>query len=214
MRTLTPSEARTFYDSFGAKQDAQPYEDVALAELMQHGGFDSATRVFELGCGTGRFAETLFEHRLPASASYLGVDISTTMVALARKRLERFGSRAAVTEGDALADGRFDRIVCTYVLDLLSENDIREFLVESARALAPGGRLCVANLTVGTTFTTRIVSTIWKAAFLLAPRRVGGCRPLRLAPFLNSDIWHIRHRAVVASSGIPSEVIVAEKIGS
>ena len=99
---LRRDEAKAFYNRFGAKQDSQGfYEDAALAELVEHADFDEAEAVFEFGCGTGRFAEGLLEHHLPLTASYRGVDLSETMVGLARARVERFEDRAEV----ALSDG-------------------------------------------------------------------------------------------------------------
>lgn len=44
------------------------------------GAFETATHVFELGCGTGRFAERLLERHLPATARYKGIDLGPTMV--------------------------------------------------------------------------------------------------------------------------------------
>jgi len=57
---LTRSQARTFYDRFGAKQDAQSfYEDAAIGDLIAHATFEQAEGIFELGCGTGCLASRL-----------------------------------------------------------------------------------------------------------------------------------------------------------
>ena len=94
-RTLTTSEARAFYDRFGAKQDKQAfYEDRAIAALIAHADFEHAQSIFEFGCGTGRLAARLLPTPLPDNCHYLGVDISTTMVALARERLRPTGQRS------------------------------------------------------------------------------------------------------------------------
>ena len=59
-RTLTYAEAKKFYDRYGARQDRGAwYEDPAVAFLLEHGAFDTARAVFELGFGTGRLAERL-----------------------------------------------------------------------------------------------------------------------------------------------------------
>lgn len=63
---LTRSQARRFYDHFGAKQDSQAfYEDAALDDLMRHADCAQAQSVFEFGCGTGRFAAQLLTKHLP-----------------------------------------------------------------------------------------------------------------------------------------------------
>ena len=123
---LSHREARAFYDRLGSRQDWQWfYEDPAVHEMVGNAGFERASDVFELGCGTGRLAEALLEQRLPSDARYLAVDVSGTMSGLAARRLARFGSRAVVCRTDGsprlpAASGRFDRFVSTYVLAISS----------------------------------------------------------------------------------------------
>ncbi len=142
---LSREDARRFYDRFGAKQDGQGwYEDPPLRALVDHTDLADATAVVEFGCGTGRFAEELLEHHLNARATYLGVDASSTMVDLATDRLARFSGRAEVrlTGGEPripVADDGADRFLSTYVLDLLSAEDVAAALAEAARVLAQAG---------------------------------------------------------------------------
>ena len=217
-KTLTASQAKAFYDRFGAKQDSQAfYEDAALAELIKHSAFETAHHVFEFGCGTGRFAERLLKTVLPASATYDGVDVSTTMVALACERLAPFGSRAQVRQTDGLdalsgIAAPVDRVVSTYVLDLLPGEEIAAFFGSAARALNAGGKLCLATLTFGEGPLSRAVSAGWKILFNVSPTLVGGCRPIRVRQYLPREVWQVSHHAVISSFGIASEVIVAERI--
>jgi ubiquinone/menaquinone biosynthesis C-methylase UbiE len=212
---LGHSEVRSFYDRFGKKLDTQSfYEDAALDDLVAHARFEEAASVFEFGCGTGRFAERLLEGPLPASATYLGCDTSATMVDLATERLAPFSKRARVLQTDGairfpIPDASVDRLVATYVLDLLSEADIVESLREAERALIPGGRLCLASLTKGTTILSGVVSALWAAVFRLRPSLVGGCRPILLARHLDPGSWQVEYRNVVVAFGVPSEVLVA-----
>ena len=214
---LTRAQARAFYDRFGSKQDGQAfYEDAAVRDLLAHAEFERANAVFEFGCGTGRFAETLLTHHLPAAARYVGCDVSTTMVDLARERLTRFADRADVRLTDGAPrieapDAAFDRFVSNYVLDLLAPDDIACVLSEAHRVLTPGGRLCLVSLTHGTTWASRLVSWVWARVHRLRPQLVGGCRPLTLRPFLSDERWRIVHHRVVVAYAIPSEVVVAEK---
>ncbi|MGE5245791.1 MAG: class I SAM-dependent methyltransferase [Betaproteobacteria bacterium] len=215
-RTLTRGEAKTFYDRFGARQDSQSfYEDRALDDLVAHAAFERAQHVFELGCGTGRFAAGLLASHLPGEAEYDGVDISTTMVALARERLAPFGPRARVhlMEGSDPFAGiqtPVDRIISSYVLDLLEESEIAAFIAGCARALRPGGLLCLVSLTFGFRPTSRVVTSAWRAVFRISPRLVGGCRPIELRRYLAAGAWRVTHHTVVSSFGVPSEVVVAE----
>jgi ubiquinone/menaquinone biosynthesis C-methylase UbiE len=213
-RVLSHQEAKTFYDGFGRKQDLQRfYEDPAIEVLLRYGEFEKATAMVELGCGTGRLAARLLQHRLPAEATYIGFDISPTMIELAQDRVAPWAGRAKVqlTEGSPslpLEDAAYDLFLSTYVLDLLSEEEIRAVLREAKRVLAPGGRLCLASLTFGQTPVSRLVSHSWNAIHSLHPRLVGGCRPLDLAAFIGPD-WQVLHREVVCTFGICTEVLIA-----
>ncbi len=214
---LDRSRVRSFYDRFGALQDAQAfYEDAALETLIAHAGFEDAKRVFELGCGTGRLARRLLEERLPASSTYVGVDLSATMVGIARRRLAPFAPRVEVllTGGEPVVEGRagsMDRVVSTYVLDLLPEAEIVAFIGDAARAVVAGGRICLVSLTNGIASLSRWLTAGWKSLHHIAPQLVGGCRPIELLDYLPTSAWQLMHRGVVVDWGVPSEVVVAER---
>ena len=94
------------------------------------------------------------------------------------------------------------------MLDLLSAEDMRRVFTEVCRVLAPGGKLCLVSLTHGVTPTSRMVSSLWMALFRLRPSLVGGCRPIRLALFVDQERWQLKHRRVLTPFGVPSEVLV------
>ena len=212
---LTPSQARAFYDRFGSKQDTQAfYEDAALDDLIAHAALDQANSVFEFGCGTGRFASRLLKECLPPSASYSGIDISQTMTALASERLAPYAGRATVTLSDGsvsfpLADRSVDRVISTYVLDLLSVNDICQAIHEAHRVLTTDGRLCLVSLTRGNGLASRIISSVWSALFRMHASLVGGCRPIRLDTFMDPQHWSVEYHHVVTQVGVPSEILIA-----
>jgi ubiquinone/menaquinone biosynthesis C-methylase UbiE len=212
---LTQTEARAFYDRFGAKQDAQAfYEDPAIDALIAHAGFGEARGVFECGCGTGRFAAELLSKHLASAASYVGTELSSTMLELARERLAPYGERVRLERATGklqfpVADQSVDRVVANYVLDLLSDTDIRQVVAEAHRILRPGGKLCLVSLTHGVSVTSRFVIALWSAAFRIKPSLVGGCRPIELVDYLDQDAWSIDHRQVVTPYGVSSEVLVA-----
>jgi ubiquinone/menaquinone biosynthesis C-methylase UbiE len=215
MPALTPEQARRVYDRIARAQDWQRfYEDPATAELVAHADFDDAHAVVELGCGTGRFAAALLAGHLPADASYVGVDLSPRMVALASDRLERWSHRAtvALVDGGAgvpAADGAADRFVANYVFDLLSPEGTRAALADARRVLAPGGLLCATGLTPGESGLARFVSRGWTGVWARWPALVGGCRPIRLVDALVASQWVVSYRRTVVAWGIASEVVVA-----
>jgi ubiquinone/menaquinone biosynthesis C-methylase UbiE len=217
-QTLSHEQARQFYDEFGARQDKQGwYEDPATEVLTAAARLETASSVVEFGCGTGRLAAALLSARLPPPCSYLGLDASTTMCGLARQRLKTWAQRAEVRQTDGtpqlpVATGSVDRVLTTYVLDLLSVADIGAFLSEAHRVLAPKGLLCTVGLTPGERGAARWVTALWRRVHRGNPARVGGCRPLRLAELLPEQHWNIVHRQLVVTWGLASEVLVAEAL--
>lgn len=215
--TLTPSEARAFYDRFGKKQDTQAfYENPALDDLIAHANFRDAQNVFEFGCGTGKFASRLLEKHLSSSARYLGCDVSATMVNLAKQRLAPYAERAKVVRSDGsirfpLSDRSVDHVISNYVLDLLSEEDILLVFAEAHRVLTLEGKFCLVSLTKGVTFFSRIVTFIWIELFRIRPTLVGGCRPILLESYLDKESWRLEYQTVLTPFGVPSEVLVLTK---
>ena len=217
-RVLSVGEAQAYYDRFGEKQDSQGfYEDPPLADLMAHADFEHARSVFEFGCGTGKLAERLLARHLPGTATYAGCDVSPAMIGLATARLAPFAERARVTRSDGavrlpVGDRSVDRVISSYVLDLLSDDDARRFFAEAHRALAAEGRLCLVSLSGGVNLPSRVVAALWSAVFRARPSLVGGCRPIRLAPYLTPDRWTVEYRRVRTPFGVPSEVVVARPV--
>ncbi|MGO9683073.1 MAG: class I SAM-dependent methyltransferase [Beijerinckiaceae bacterium] len=217
-RLFSHHQAARFYDMLGARLDTQSfYEDAPLRELVARLKMQDCRAVLEFGCGTGRLAAELFESFLSPEATYLGLDVSGAMVALATTRLERWSARAVVQQCDGephieAAHGSFDRFICTYVLDLLSENDIRAIIGEARRILVPDGLVGLASLTSGPTPASRLLSTTWRTLHTISPWLVGGCRPIVIERFLPRSEWAIEYVHVVTRFGVPTEIVVAKPV--
>jgi ubiquinone/menaquinone biosynthesis C-methylase UbiE len=217
---LTTEQARRVYDRIGAKQDTQAfYENPALDRLTAAGDFNHARHVVEFGCGTGRFALRLLQRVLPEESIYSGFDLSSTMVGIARKRLDAYKLRSSVTQTDGspdlpLADASCDRFVSTYVLDLLTGSQIEAVVTEAHRLLCPDGLLCITSLTHGQGAVSKSMIALWKALHRLSPALVGGCRPIGVTQYVSADKWHVKLRTVLVSWGVPSEVFVAHRLAA
>ena len=139
------------------------------------------------------------------------------MVALAKAQLEPFGERAKVYQTDGalrfdLFDGEVDRFVATYVLDLLSEKDIRQVIKEAYRVLGAGGLLCLTSLSYSTLPLARLRMGVWQLGYRLNPKWFGGCRPLRMLEHLPKEQWRVSFHATVVPYATPSEIVVARKL--
>ena len=101
----------------------------------------------DLCCGTGDQALELARLR---RGPVLGIDFSSPMLELARKKARQAGLAGAVSfqEADALslpfADGAFSCI--TTAFSLRNVADIPAFLTEMRRVVAPGGRIVTLDL--------------------------------------------------------------------
>jgi len=106
--------------------------------LIGKDGALAGQRVLEVGCGRGVGLEIL----LSLGATHVtGVDLDPRMVALAQKRVARYGSRARAPVGDAEAldapDGSFDVVVDYGILHHVP--NWPQALRQIARVLKPGG---------------------------------------------------------------------------
>ncbi len=209
---------RRYYDRIGRGQVTQAfYEDPATERLLQHGDWERADAVIELGCGTGRFAEKLLRGRLPPAASYRGFDLSGRMIDLATARLRAWADHASAQQTDGepplpVGDGAADRFVATYVLDLMSRDEAQHWLAEAQRVLAPGGLLCLVCITQGTGRISRFVSDTWTSIWRRRPTLVGGCRPIELLDLLPGKDWAVAQREVVTAWAVASEVVLARRV--
>ncbi len=210
---LSLDQARSVYDRIGRVQDWQAfYEDATTERLVANAALGADQTIFEFGCGTGRLAAHLLES-LPASVDYLGVDISPVMIDLATSRLATWADRAKAMLVDGslplpAEDGFADRVLSTFVFDLLDADYARAVLDDLRRILDPSGRLCVASLTHGDRLLERAVSRSWTRLWRVAPQLVGGCRPIAMSALLGHD-WHVEHHSRVHRWGLVTDVVIA-----
>ena len=117
----------------------QPGRRRAMAKLAPRDG----ERILEVGVGTG-FALRAY----PETARVVAIDLSHSMLAVARGRQRRQGLDHVVLccmDGEALAfpDGCFDAVYAPYVINVVP-NPVR-LAREMMRVCRPGGRLVLLN---------------------------------------------------------------------
>jgi SAM-dependent methyltransferase len=122
------------------------------------------TRVLDVGCGVGRWSRLLAER----GADVLGVDLSPTMIAQARRRAAADGvagrCRFQVQDLSNLDVGeRFDLVLGVTVLQhILDPGALRAALVAMTAHLAPGGRMILLEA-APTAAVNRCDSTVFRA---------------------------------------------------
>jgi ubiquinone/menaquinone biosynthesis C-methylase UbiE len=122
---------------------------VATHELLQICQIDSASRVLDIGCGSGNTACMVAQQY---GAQVVGVDLSEVMIVQARKRAYREGMmekvefRVADVYQLPFEDGTFDVVLAESALTPLL-GDKHQAMKEIVRVLCPGGRVGVNEST-------------------------------------------------------------------
>jgi ubiquinone/menaquinone biosynthesis C-methylase UbiE len=96
-----------------------------------------APRVLDVGGGSGRIGELVLEQ---GASRYVDVDLSDTMLNLARQRLERFGDKVTLIQGDFLQTpipGSYEVVLALGYFDYIA--DAPAHVRRMAELLAPGG---------------------------------------------------------------------------
>jgi ubiquinone/menaquinone biosynthesis C-methylase UbiE len=104
---------------------------------------ENATRLLDLGCGTGRTLHQLA--RAHPALRLWGVDLSPAYARVARERAR--DATIAVENAEALpfSDGAFDIVTSVYLFHELPRNARRNVVREMHRVLRPGGLLVIED---------------------------------------------------------------------
>jgi SAM-dependent methyltransferase len=128
-----------------------------LGNLKDYAGLKPSDRVLDIGCGNGRVAEQLAPFL--RGGSYVGFDLSKAGIAACRRRFAgrphmafehldvwngEYNATGRMPEADVVfpaVDASIDLAFATSVFTHMRMPGLRRYLAESARVLAPGGRL-------------------------------------------------------------------------
>ena len=115
------------------------------SEMITGYGLDPASRVLDLGCGTGEIVRRLAES-MP-DARLLGLDLIPEHLEIARSACAPFGDRVEFRVADAfeldLPDDAFDLTINRHMLQSIPEPE--RVLEQMVRVTRPGGRLHVLS---------------------------------------------------------------------
>ena len=117
------------------------------SEIHAHAKIGARSRVLDVGCGTG--TQALLIKRAHPDAEVIGLDGDPGALAIAKRKIAREGLEVGLDEGLATAlpyaDGRFDRVVSSFVFHHLEVPDKRRAAAEILRVLAPGGSFLLVD---------------------------------------------------------------------
>jgi len=161
-----------------------------LAEIKE------GEKVLEVAVGTGKnFSKIL---KMNKDGLNIGVDISTKMLKISKKRIKDATRRKKV----------FDVVLNAYMLDLIPVRDFFTILREFNRVLLKGGRMVLVNMTYG----NPIFNAFWSLLYRFFPHTIGGCRSVQAKPFVEYVGFEVVEYEKITQKSFPSEIIKAIKI--
>lgn len=119
-----------------------PYPTEVVQIVVSAGHLSEASRVLEVGCGTGQLSVDLARR----GCELVAVEMGPNLARLAQKNLAPFpraGVEMATFEAWSLPAAKFDAVVCAAAFHWL-DPDVR--FTKSAEALHPGGFLIIVHV--------------------------------------------------------------------
>ena len=178
---------------------------------LESAGLEDGMRVLEVATGSGEMFRRIV--RANPSGSTVGVDLSPNMASRTQRRARREfpGTHAHCQAVDArqmpFRDGTFDAVVCCYLLELLSPEDILRTVGEFHRVLRRPGRLALVLIGQNTTTFNRL----YRLATSVAPAFWGRQVERSIPDVIRAAEFRILRDEMVKQSGYPSRVLVARK---
>lgn len=194
----TKEQAKRTYDKISRIYDliTGPFErkfrDMGLNRLDVKEG----ETVLEIGFGTGHCLEEIAK-RVGENGKAYGIDISSRMLDITRKRMEkkRLADTVELYCGDAMSmpyeDNMFDVVFMSFTLELFDTPEIPAVLKEIKRVLKPKGRLGVVSMSKedGESWLLKAYEWIHKNFSVIAD-----CRPIYVEKSIRDAGYSIKSR--------------------
>ncbi len=214
----TREEARRFYDRISRVYDylIGPFERKYAEGALERLSVKEGETVLEIGFGSGHCLKRVAEFVGKTGKAY-GIDISSGMLEVARRRLDKAQliDRVELCCGDAAnlsyGDNTFDAVFMSFTLELFDTPEIPSLLGEVKRVLKPGGRLGVVSMSKENG-GSKLVS-LYEWAHKKWPKYLD-CRPIYVEQCVREAGYEIRKKEKVKLAGLqPGEIVVAVKTG-
>ena len=211
--TTLAERTRRVYDRMAAVYPVSTllFHSRAHRCALQAAGLEDGMRVLEVATGSGEMFRRLV--RANAGGATIGVDLSPNMAARTLRAARRKfpAARADCQAVDArhmpFRSESFDAVVCCYLLELLSTEDIAMTLAEFRRVLRDRGRL--ALVCIGQ--NTALFNAIYRVAGKVAPAFWGRQIEQRVPALAETVRFEIVEDRTVRQTFYPSRVLVMRK---
>lgn len=197
-----------FYDYFAGIFEKK-YREMALKQLSINEG----EIALEVGFGTGYCLKQMAESVGKAGKVY-GIDISSGMLEVTKKRLEKTGllDRVELICGDAMKmpyeDNKFDAVFMSFTLELFDTPEIPKVLDEIKRVLKLKGRLGVVSMSKENGGSKLLKLYEW--AHKKFPK-YADCRPIYVEHSIKDAGFEIQHKQKIKLFGLPGEIVIGRK---
>jgi ubiquinone/menaquinone biosynthesis C-methylase UbiE len=178
---------------------------------LQMSGIRDGMRVLEVATGSGEMFRRLVQ--VNPRGQTIGFDLSPKMAAKTQREVRRDypGARAQCHAVDArhlpFRDSSFDAVICCYLLELLSAEDIVLALGEVHRVLRPRGTftlVCIGQ-------NADVFNRVYKVAGSLAPAFWGRQVEERVPEWMRKCSFRLTGERMVRQGFYPSRVLTAAK---
>ena len=227
LTTTLPAPRRTTGDAHATKAEKtrQVYDAVSLVyplstfffhsrahrEAVEMSGIRDGMKVLEVATGSGEMFKRLV--RRNPSGCTIGLDLSPNMAARTQRiaRREFPGASTYCKAVDArfmpFRDDSFDAVMCCYLLELLSAEDIVKALEEIYRVLRHRGTFTLVLIGENTDF----FNSMYKVCGKVAPAFWGRQVEQRVPELIESFDFRILQDKMVRQGFYPSRVLTACK---
>jgi ubiquinone/menaquinone biosynthesis C-methylase UbiE len=204
---------RRVYDRLAAVYPASTFffHSKAHKAALQMSGLQDGMRVLEMATGSGEMFRRLV--RANPSGVTLGFDLSPNMAAhtLRRVRSEFPSARTLLQAVDArhmpFPTESFDAVVCCFLLELLSTEDIRRTLSEVRRVLRPGCNFTLVLIGEN----TELFNRAYRLGGKLAPAFWGRQVEHRVPEWIGASGLTITADRRLRQGYYPARILVARK---
>lgn len=204
---------RRVYDRLALVYPASTFlfHSKAHKEALQASGIRDGMRILEVATGSGEMFRRLVQAN--PHGSTIGLDLSPNMASRTQRqvRTEFPHAETYCKAVDArympFRNGTFDAVMCCYLLELLSAEDILTTLQEIHRVLKPRGTFTLVLIGQN----TEVFNHLYKVCGRIAPAFWGRQVEQRVPELIESVDFRITSDTMVRQTFYPSRVLTARK---